>query len=85
MDNKKCSRWGIPYIYVRECAFMNLNEKTCFCLLNAPFFFPHEKWKNQEFVKELGFHRQNVGILEKRAHLSFNFKFIVETLSEFTI
>ena len=51
VHDKKFSSWGIPYIYVRECAPMTLNEKTCFRLLNAPFFIPHEKRKNHEFVK----------------------------------
>ena len=51
VHDKKFSSWEIYYIYVRECAFMNLSEKTCFRLLNAPFFIPHENWKNQEFVK----------------------------------
>ena len=51
VHDKKFSTWGIPYIYLRECPLMNLNEKTCFRFLNAPFCFPHEKWKNQEFVK----------------------------------
>ena len=51
VHDKKFSTWGIPYIYLRECALMNLNEKTCFRFLNAPFCFPHEKRKNQEFVK----------------------------------
>jgi len=51
VHDEKFSSWEIYYIYVRECAFMNLSEKTCFRLLNAPFFIPHENWKNQEFVK----------------------------------
>ena len=51
VHDKKFSSWGIYYICIRECALMNLNEKTCFRLLNAPFFIPHENWKNQEFVK----------------------------------
>ena len=77
VHDKKFSTWGIPHIYVRECALMNLDEKTCFRFLNAPFCFPNEKWKNQEFVKWAWISKKNVGIVEKRALLGFKYLFFL--------
>ena len=76
VHDEKFSSWEIYYIYVRECAFMNLSEKTCFRLLNAPFFIPHENWKNQEFVKWAWISKDKYwNCWKKKAHLSFNYLF----------
>ena len=77
VHDKKFSTWGIPYIYLRECPLMNLNEKLVSSFQMRLFASPMKNEKIKNLWNELGFQRKNVGIVEKRAHLSFKYLFFL--------
>ena len=86
VHDKTCSSWGIPYIYGRECSLINLNEKTCFRLPNVPFFFPHQKWKNLDFVKWAWVSKKNCwNCWKKGAFMLHLFVFSLENKSVFNV